>query len=169
MTNSVLGVRNIQHTNGTDAMTIDTAGDVTIKGNLKVEGRADIDVIPYALVDWGGNSYVNHTTGDFDNAVVNDGNHYDTSTYLFTCPVDGLYLCLFHVLGASGTGAIGADLEANGTRVYRPYCDDRALTGHYVYKATAGDELGWRNFSNLNYYEGTGDQRYSFASFTYLG
>tara|TARA_B100001287_G_scaffold273533_1_gene277157 strand:+ start:315 stop:962 length:648 start_codon:yes stop_codon:yes gene_type:complete len=29
MTNSVLGVRNIQHTNGTDAMSIDTTGKVT--------------------------------------------------------------------------------------------------------------------------------------------
>jgi len=32
MTNSVLGVRTIQHTNGTDAMTIDGSGNVTFSG-----------------------------------------------------------------------------------------------------------------------------------------
>ena len=167
---SILKVGEIQDpTNGNSALTIDSSGNVNVKGNLNVDGRVDIDTIPYALVDWGGNSYVNHTTGDFDNAVVNDGNHYSTSTYKFTCPVDGLYLCLCHLLGASGTNAIGIDLEVNGTRVYRPYATDRAIAGHYVHKATAGDQFAWTNFSSLNYYEGTGAERYSYASFTYLG
>jgi hypothetical protein len=160
---ATLQTTKIAHNNGTDAMTIDTSGNVTVKGNLSIETR------PYALVDWGGNAYVNHTTGDFDNAVVNDGNHYSTSTYRFTCPIDGLYLCLIHLLGASGTSAIGVDLEVNGSRVYRPYHGHRSLTGHYVHKATAGDYFQWVNFSSLNYYEGTGVERYSYASFTYLG
>ena len=47
MTNSVLGVRNIQHTNGTDAMAIDTSGKVTfsntVTGNIieKICGLCD--------------------------------------------------------------------------------------------------------------------------------
>ena len=166
---SELGVQTIQHTNGTDALTIDSSGNVTVKGNLNVDGRVDIDTIPHAFVDWGGTTYVNHTVGDFDNAVVNDGNHYNTSTYEFTCPVDGLYICLLHLLAESGSGAVIADMHVNGTRVYAAYADDRALVGHYVHKATAGDTIKWASLTSTTYYEGTGSSRYSFATFTYLG
>ena len=172
MTNSVLGVRNIQHTNGTDAITLDTSGNVTVKGNLNVEGRVDIDTIPHALVDFGGNSYVSKSSGTipFDNAAVNDGNHYDTSTYKFTCPVPGLYLMQFGTIAASGTGQVAVDFYNNGVRVFRGWEDNRGAHFSFITKVTtAGHKLHFQLTSTTDLYEGTGTETYTFGSYTYLG
>mgnify|MGYP005744359361 FL=1 len=80
---SILKVNEIQDpTNSNTALTIDSSG------------RVSRPVIPYAFVTWPNTgTYVAKSAGavDFSNATVNDGNHYDTSTYQFTCPVAGLY------------------------------------------------------------------------------
>jgi len=155
---SIIGVETLQHTNGTTAATIDSSGRV-----LK-------SVVPYALVDWAGSAYVSHSVGDFDHAEVNDGNHYSTSNYKFTCPVDGLYLCCISLLRYDDSGAaVEANLDVNGFRVFRAYQKERALQASYVHKATAGDEIKWGSITNATYYEGTDTSRYSFASFTFLG
>ena len=76
---SILKVTEIQDpTNSNTALTIDSSG------------RVSRPVIPYAFVTWPiTGTYVAKSAGavDFSNATVNDGNHYDTSTYQFTCPV----------------------------------------------------------------------------------
>ena len=81
---SELRVDAIKNTAGTSAMTIDTAGAVSMSDRLKIVGA-------HARVDYGGpGSYVSTSTGivEFDNILENIGNHYDTSTYKFTCPVN---------------------------------------------------------------------------------
>ena len=82
---SILKVTEIQDpTNSNTALTIDSAG------------RVSTPVKPFAFVGFPGtDSYVALQTANtivtFSHAFVNDGNHYDTSTYKFTCPVAGLY------------------------------------------------------------------------------
>ena len=155
---SELKVDAISNAAGTSALNIDSSG------------RVSKSVVPYALVDWGGNAYVTHNTGNFDNAVVNDGNHYNTTNGEFTCPVDGLYLCVAHFLRQDDAGATTeAQLHVNGTKVYRAYSKNRSVSAQYVHKASAGDVIKWGSISNANYYEGTGTNRYSYASFTFLG
>lgn len=77
---SVLKVNEIQHTGGTSALTIDSNGIV---------GRS---VIP-AFHAYGISNGTYTTTGTvpFNNTLLNNGNHYDTSTYTFTAPVSGIY------------------------------------------------------------------------------
>ena len=48
MTNSVLGVRNIQHTNGTDAMSIDTAGKVTFENGISYRPGEIIEMLTHS-------------------------------------------------------------------------------------------------------------------------
>jgi len=84
---SELGVQTIQHTNGTDAMTIDSSG------------RVLFPQIPCACVTLttsntqdGTNPYT--TTGAdilFDTVTVNQGSVYSTSTGRFTAPIAGIY------------------------------------------------------------------------------
>ena len=87
---STLKVNTIAHSGGTNAMTIDSSG------NVNFPQRVTIGVTPYAFVGFPNtDSYVAKTANavvDFSHAFVNDGNHYDTSTYKFTCPVAGLSL-----------------------------------------------------------------------------
>ena len=96
---STLKVNTIAHSGGTNAMTIDSSG------NVNFPQRVTIGVTPYAFVGFPGtDSYVAKTANaivDFSHAFVNDGNHYDTSTYKFTCPVAGLYSCLLYTSDAA--------------------------------------------------------------------
>ena len=72
----------------------DSSGSVTAM-TIDSAGRVSRPVIPFAFVGFPGtDSYVAqsaNTIVTFSYAFVNDGNHYDTSTYKFTCPVAGLY------------------------------------------------------------------------------
>lgn len=79
MTNSVLGVRNIQHTNGTNAMTIDSSGRIfqPAKPMFAAKGSSDAYITTSPIV-W--------ATEDFD-----VGGMYDNSTGVVTIPVDGVY------------------------------------------------------------------------------
>lgn len=88
---SELGVQTIQHTNSTDAMTINSSGDVTVTNKLLTPARPYF----YATVQ-SSSTDVNISTGSdhtviFDDVIKNIGNHYDSSTYKFTVPVDGVY------------------------------------------------------------------------------
>ena len=52
-------------------------------------------------------SYSTGSIIDFPYAVTNIGSHYDTSSGIFTCPYDGLYLFTIHVMSD-----VNDDLEA---------------------------------------------------------
>ena len=170
---ATLQTTKIAHNNGTDAMTIDTSGNVTVKGNLDVEGRVDFEV-PHALVGFTGNGNTYQSQGSgviaFNLAVNNDGNHYDTSTYKFTCPVPGLYLMQFGTIGISGTGQVNVDFYNNGTRFFRGWDDNRGAHFSTIAKVTtAGHQLHFQLSTATTLYEGSGTELYTFGSYTYLG
>lgn len=95
MTNSVLGVRNIQHTNGTDAMTIDTSGNVTANGILNhgspigfcvhKSGNQSITANDTKIESWG-----TSMRGGF-NTDGSGGTMIDLSTGIVTIPANGYY------------------------------------------------------------------------------
>ena len=78
---STLKVGTIQSTNSNTAMTIDSAGRILRPTSSLVA----FDVKPVS----GGN--VSSGTIPFNTASLNLGNHFNTSTYKFTAPVDGVY------------------------------------------------------------------------------
>lgn len=86
---SILRTDTIQSTSGTEAMKVDSSGYVTMTQR------------PAFRV--GRSANYSHTSGgliQYDDLVgqqhYNQGNHYSTSTYKFTAPVDGVYF--FHSL-----------------------------------------------------------------------
>ena len=64
-------------------------------------------------------------------SVVNNGNHYDSSTGIYTCPEDGLYAFTFTVEASNGR-AFGVYLYRSGSRLsyFSVYPD--AASGDYV-------------------------------------
>lgn len=79
---SILRVNKIQSPNGTDAITVDETGRI-IQPQL-------IAFTAYA----NSGSSVNVSVGSkipYDVTIINKGNGYNTSTYVFTAPVAGVY------------------------------------------------------------------------------
>lgn len=101
---SELGVQTIQHTNGTDALTVGSDGTLTTTGNLNVGGSVNskgLTYIPSFSARGGGGPVSATNKGTYDNyeagVTHNIGNHYSYTNKEFTCPVDGLYLFSFSV------------------------------------------------------------------------
>ena len=163
---SKLFVDNIaSKTGGTDALTIDSSGRVTIP-NVTISNR------PYALADFGGSGYVSKPNGStliFDNATHNDGNHYNTATGLFTCPLNGLYTVQGNMLSQNTTDSYEIWVVQNGVVFSRAFATYRALDFSTTVKCTAGQTLNLAIGTTTPIYEGTGTSRYSFVIFTYIG
>ncbi len=158
---SKLFVDNIaSKTGSTDAMTIDTSGRVALPNR------------PYAFVDFGGSAYVSKSDGStlvFDNAIHNDGSHYNTGTGVFTCPVAGLYTVQGCLLSQNNSDSYEAWVLQNGTVIARTFTAGRVLSFSYTIKCTASQTLAISISTTTNIFEGTGTSRYSFAVFTYIG
>ena len=110
---SELGVQTIQHTNGTDALTVGSDGALTTTGNLNVGGSVNskgLTYIPSFSARGGGGPVSATNIGTYDNyetgVTHNVGSHYSYTNKEFTCPVDGLYL--FTVSAYSNNGNDGA-------------------------------------------------------------
>ena len=83
---STLKVNEIQHTNGTSALTIDNSGRVLqpTKPSFKAYNNAG------AWQSFGSSGVYHDMTFSTEDHDI--GGNYDTSTYTFTCPVDGVYM-----------------------------------------------------------------------------
>tara|TARA_B100000900_G_C20349073_1_gene621539 strand:- start:225 stop:722 length:498 start_codon:yes stop_codon:yes gene_type:complete len=149
----------IKNQAGTSAMTIDTSGNVSVK----VAGA-------HALVDYNGGTYVSKTAGilQMGNIVENIGNHYSTTTYKFTCPVNGLYQASVGAISQSNTDAYGMDLYKSDVRQRRNYSVFRTIQATNFLMCVAGDTIHWQLSNNQNLYEGTGEERYTYASYSLI-
>ena len=99
----IVGLTEIQHQNGTSAMTIDASG------------RVATPQLPFFHVQHpvvGSSTSVNgHIT--FPTVVTNQGNHWNTSGNYFLAPVTGVYQFNFTGIGSGSSGTV----LANGAEV----------------------------------------------------
>lgn len=132
---------------GTEAIRWHEAGHV-IKPNQPVFGanRDGIsDLTAAQVINW--------------NVVVNQGNHFSTSTNRFTCPIAGIYYCSFYSLTNTG-GTSAASLvyiRKNGVGNYSAYSDTVSSVNYLSYSVcglfscAAGDILDFYNGSGTVY------------------
>jgi hypothetical protein len=135
------------------------------------EGRVTMPYKPYAFVDFGGGGYIAHTTGimPLDTITTNTGNHYSTSTYKFTCPVDGVYSVQFGGISQNPTDQWELNVHQNGVSKTRNHTTYRSIQSSCNLKCSANDTLHMQISTNMNLYEGNGTGTYCFAIYTLLG
>ena len=88
---STLGIENIEHTNGTSAITVDTSGRIAmpkvpafaVRGYGSIQNNATINGLTLAS---GTDMIYNYTQID-----INRDNAFDNSTGIYTAPVAGIY------------------------------------------------------------------------------
>ena len=159
---SELGVQTIQHTNGTDALTIDSSGRVSMPKR------------PYATVMFTQNAtYVTKSAGsviDFDTIFEQEGSNYNTSTYKYTAPLDGLYRVSVSVLTQYDNDKFQVDFYKNSDVMFVAYSVYRTMQASTFFQASAGDELYLIASTAANYWEGSnGNSRYCYATYMFMG
>ena len=122
-----------------------TSTGATVTGTLRTTN------MPYAMVGRGSTQSVPNTTGTtivFDTEAVDRGNDYDTSTGIFTCPIDGDYLvCLLVQYTANVNQCHSGIYKNNGTlgTAFDPWVnngdDQRAATMSVIISCSANDNL----------------------------
>ena len=173
---SILNVDKIRAASGTTTVIdIDSSCNTTAL-TIDSSGRVLKPVIPYAFVNFpNSGAYVSISADsilDFSVAVENDGNHYNTSTYKFVCPVAGLYNIEVSTLteNNSDSYSINPVRSSGGTavEVARFYTRDRSLSGSINLKCSANDELYIITKHTRNFYKSTVIP-YSWATYTFIG
>ena len=161
---STIETQNIKYDSDTTGMTIDAAGAVSMSNRLKIVGA-------HAHVDYGGPAaYTSISAGilQFDNIVENIGNHYNTSTYKFTCPVAGLYQATGGAISQNDTDKYGFDLYRSNTRIRRNYAVFRTIQVTNFVMCSAGDTLHWQLSAPVYLYQATTDDPYTYASYSLI-
>jgi len=140
---SEIGVQNIQHTNGTTAITIDSSGNITASGNIITPAR------PSFQVGFTTSAWVQPSTNTdiaFDDVFFDTGNNYSTSTGRFTAPVDGVYYFGGKVYLMNGSATSNFVVGKNGATDSRRYyvqseniAADNTATISEMFDLTAGD------------------------------
>jgi len=166
---SILKVSEIQDpTNGNTALEVDTSGNVTAPVRL-LQPKA-----PHVFVDFGGgSSYISVTAGTipFDNIVEHSGggdSAYSTSTYKFTCPIDGIYAVTCGVISQNDTDKFEIDLRRNDVNVTRNYQLYRGFSFTNHIKCDANDTLHLHLGSTQTLYHGTTTNRYTYGIYTLI-
>ncbi len=146
---NIIQATTIEHTNGTDAMLIDSVGRVTKPATPMFYARG---------------AEANYTTTNgadipFNNAISNFGSHYNTGTYRFTCPVTGFYLFTVSLFTNGGAGRVS--IKVNGTSYNNLQANFGNTTSHWSQSAimrlnandyvTVGD---WQSISGSTIYMG---------------
>ena len=115
---SELGVQTIQHTNGTDAMTIDSDGAVIKKSGY----IADVGLTTANSQDTSNPFTTTLEPIKFDLIRTNKNNMYTSSNGRFTAPKDGLYRMTYSVLADDNyTGDFGIIVQKNVNREITHY------------------------------------------------
>jgi len=104
---SILKVDNIQNSSGTSALEIDSSG------------RVLTPVRPiFSATEYSANGSVHEaiTAIQWANVLVNQGNHFNNTTGIWTCPVDGIYSVFFNLnLKATNTNWMASYVYQNTT------------------------------------------------------
>jgi len=172
---SELGVQTIQHTNGTDALTIGSDGSVNAQGALTTQGA----FLPGGLTAWpaflagavAGSAWTSVSAGspfplgdDSSNQLFDNGNNYNTTTYTFVAPINGIYhfnMNIYTLQSATEGKAVfalngSAVTGAGGTVLVLQIREDAALdsTGHLALTLplTANDEVQAWSWQTNTYY-----------------
>ena len=160
---STLKVGTIQdHTNSVTAISIDSSGRVT-KPALPCAN------VSYTTSGMGAHTANNDKVLIFNVANLNQGNHYDTSTGKFTCPVTGIYQVTAYALDSNSTdpGACYLQVNVNGTQygtLSGSYSASASHAGGHISKlisCTAGQEI------TISYYA-TGGIHTGYAGATFM-
>jgi hypothetical protein len=138
---------------------------------INTDGHVVTPYQPFALVDFGGPSEYTTMSGiaPFDNIVQNQGNHYNTSTYRFTCPTTGVYQISSGFISQNASDLYHVSYQKNGTRISRNYTTYRTNQTSMQVMCQAGDYLDINLEDSRGYYQGTGTSRYCWASYMLLG
>ena len=134
---SVLKVNEIQHTNGTSALTIDSSGVTTMTNRPAFAARLNSNAALDGTSGWGdtgGSSSLSSGTWDWviTSGGYNVGGHWSSSTNAFTVPVAGVYSFYYGLTMAS----------AGSNQNFRFYVDDAGGTDFYRYPGTNYDSAG---------------------------
>ena len=108
---------------GTERMRINSAGIVTKPYTPSFSAKGSTDAIvaqsPLPFDSTGG---INH----------NNGNHYNTTTYKFTCPVDGYYYVTCHVVPTNYDVGANVELYVADNSGNRHFLDRKVKTSNYA-------------------------------------
>ena len=173
---SILNVDKIRAASGTtNVIDIDSSCNTTAL-TIDSSGRVLRPVIPYTFATFvNSGAYVSISADsilDFSVAVENDGNHYNTSTYKFVCPVAGLYKVECSTLTQTNGDAYSINPVRNsgGTvvEICRFFTRDRSLSGSMTIKCSANDELYMLTSHTKSFYKSTA-KPYSWVTYTFIG
>ena len=170
---SVIKVDTIQNSTGTDALSIGADGSVTTQGAFYPNGLTAWPAFSASRTtsDWyavAGGSIIVFDRVDSpadDYMGFNNGNHFNTSTYAFTCPIDGIYSFGFNIYTANSDAANGFSLAKNGyylktgsgtdiNNIYVQGTDDINLAGSYTLTLSANDTIDVRANTGSDIYTG---------------
>ena len=156
---SILKVSEIQDpTNSNTALTIDSSGRVIMPA------RPAFRAYKSGTAAWQSFGGTSATIIPFDATFLNVGNCYDTTTYKFVAPIDGVYTFYLQLYGGS-TGNNDAYIRLDGASAAYSRTKGSGSTGNanYVAELNAGQEVtavGVVNSSDSN--DWYGGHTYSF-------